>query len=116
MDVLLIGEDVRFLRLLSTELSLRGFNVAVASEPDALQPALDLLAPDVVIFDHAEPMDLFAFNPREYGFEGPLLVLSADDIPAACLEAFREARYLMKPFSLVDVCDQLAALTTSEAV
>jgi DNA-binding response OmpR family regulator len=113
MDVLLIGEDVKFLRFVALELSLRGFNVTVVNDPDALKPAIELLSPDVVVLDHVEPMDFFVLNPRDYGYEGTLLVLSTGDVPAGCLEELATSHQLKKPISLEGLCERLAMVTTA---
>ncbi len=113
MDVLLVGEEVRFLRLLSLEFAFRGFKVAMVSEPDEMKAAIDLLAPDIVILDHVEPLDLFALNPRTYGYEGPVIILATTDIPAASLEGLNTPHHLKKPFHFPDLCEQIELVATA---
>jgi len=110
MDLLLVGEDSFFLRLLATELRAGGMHVRVANDSRALQEALEEARPDVIVFDHVEPMDLFFLNPRESGFEGPLVLLVEEGVPVHVLEAFGFREVIRKPVRPKIVLERLAAL------
>jgi DNA-binding response OmpR family regulator len=95
--VLLVGDDSPLLEILSGVLSKEGYTTDIA------HCAADVKGyagrPDVVIFEHLTPLDLYALNPREYGFEGPLLLLSEE--PSTCAEEVLDAsRTIRKPLTL----------------
>jgi DNA-binding response OmpR family regulator len=100
MKLLLVGEDSSFLRVLSLDLLLAGFAVKIETDAAGLGDALQQFAPDVVVFDHVEPMDLFALNPRDCGYEGPLVILVSSGIPQQLLDRLQATNVVEKPFVL----------------
>jgi len=113
MDLLLIGEDGSFLRMLSIGLKSQGFAVRTVNDVAPLRAALEDSTPDVIIFDHVEPMDLFALNPRECGYSGPLVLLIEEGIPEQVLERLRDLQVLKKPFLLESLFSQIELVTSA---
>jgi DNA-binding response OmpR family regulator len=100
MKLLLAGEDTAFLRALSLDLIVRGFQVTVVTDGAALRRALEHWQPDVILLDHVEPMDLYILNPRESGYDGPLLLLVSDGLPESMVEQMQTASVVKKPLVL----------------
>ncbi|HWO72000.1 MAG TPA: hypothetical protein VNN21_00410 [Dehalococcoidia bacterium] len=113
MDLLLVGEDSLFLRLLASELRAAGVHVRVANDAQALREALVEARPDVVVFDHVEPMDLFVLNPRDSGFEGPLVLLVEENAPVHVLEAFGFREVIWKPVRPKIIIERVTALLSA---
>jgi hypothetical protein len=51
----------------------------VASTRNELELLLTAEPPDVIVFDHVGPIDLYDLNPRELGFCGPMVLISETD-------------------------------------
>jgi len=100
MDLLLVGENASFVRILSLELAFQGFEVRTVTDAAELKAALEDSTPDAIVLDHVEPMDIFALNPRDHGYEGPLFILIADHLPAPLLQRLRTAEVHRKPYVL----------------
>ena len=112
MDILLVGEDEVFLRVLALELALMGATVRTVNDSDTLRRALEDACPEVVVLDHIEPADLFALNPRVCGYGGPLVVLIEHDVPQTTLESLEDPRILRKPLLPSSLLPQIRVFVT----
>jgi len=100
MKVLLVGEDSSSLHLMATDLWIKGSAAEFVCELQALEEALRGQPPDVVIFDHIEPMDFYLLNPRVHGYSGPIIVLIGDDVPEHIPGFLEPRRTVRKPVSV----------------
>jgi len=107
MQVLLIGEDIVSLRGLALELSFLRHSVRVVTNAGELRVALDEQMPEVIVFDHVEPLDLFALNPCDFGYRGPLVLLVEQDLPSDTMKRLPNAGILLKPFALEGLSTQI---------
>ena len=109
-DVLLVGEDQLFLKIMALELRFKGLNTRRAHDSQSLQQALAEREPELVVFHHIGPIDLFFLNPREYGYDGPLLLLVDHGDPVFSREHVRAHSVLLKPFVVQTVYRELTLI------
>ena len=98
MKILLVGEDTSYLCGLGLDLVLHGHAVKTVNDATQIEAALAQFEPDAVILDHIEPIDLFDLNPRDYGYEGPLVILVSDGVPEELLGQLHAPGLIKKPF------------------
>jgi hypothetical protein len=109
-EVLLIGEDEFFLKVMAMELKLKGLKARGAHDPAGLHEALSQGSPSLVVFHHIEPMDLFFLNPRDYGYEGPLLLLLDHGDLHFSRQHIRAHSVLQRPFVIQTVYRELSLI------
>jgi DNA-binding response OmpR family regulator len=113
LNVLMIGAEGSHIETLYFALVHRELTVHLVHDRETLRAMLDAEAPDLVIFDHIEPADLFVLNPRALGFSGPVLLLTDEHSPTA-QELLRTEIALHKPVMLTalwQMIDEIASLT-----
>lgn len=113
VNVLLVGEDPTSLRLLALDLSLRGVVVTTASDAEHLTRVLAMSTPDVIVFDHVEPLDVYLLNPRKPGFKGPLVLLIDQDLPAEMTSQLQPHHIARKPFQIETLYVEISRFTTA---
>ncbi|MGE0057932.1 MAG: hypothetical protein AB7P33_17940 [Dehalococcoidia bacterium] len=99
-EVLLVGPESPFLRILAAVLA-RDWYVKAAYSQRALEQILATIHPDVIIFDHTQPTDLFELNPRQFGFAGPLVLLAEE--PSTAIEVLRADTFIPRPSDLFEL-------------
>ena len=113
LKVLMIGEQGSHIETLYFALIHRELTVHLVHDRETLRAMLDTEAPDLVIFDHVEPTDLFVLNPRALGFSGPVLLLTDEPNPTTAQEVLRTEIALHKPVMLTalwQMIDEIASL------
>lgn len=118
--VLVVDDELPFLRILSMNFAARGFRVSAAATGAA---ALQIVAadhPDVMILDLGLP-DLDGTEVirrlRDGGHGLPIIVVSARDTSQAMVNALNVGanEYLTKPINVGELAKRVEALTKSGA-
>jgi hypothetical protein len=109
--VLLVGEIDSYLGAVAMFLSRRDVPARLVCNKAELEASLSELEPHLVIFDHIQPTDLYELNPRQFGFEGPVLILTDDPNPKTALEVLETVHFLQKPTLLTAIWQWLDDLT-----
>ncbi len=111
MKVLLVGESAPLLRILQVVSVRAGYDAEIASTASSLRELNQALQPDLLVFDHVHPLDLYMLNPRIAGFHGPVLMLSDNPHPETALFLLGTEHLLHKPFHLDAIVGRLRELS-----
>ena len=109
IKALLVGERKTLLEILSVALCRKGATTCLAHESGELRDGLSRQEPNVVIFDHSSPLDLFDLNPRMLGFQGPILLLT-DEPTQLGQDILATGHVMRKPFSLKAILEEIDEL------
>jgi DNA-binding response OmpR family regulator len=107
MKILLVGESTPLLRILQVVSVRAGFAAEIASTSTSLREQSQVLQPDLLVFDHIHPLDLYLLNPRLAGFDGPVLMLTDNPHPETALFLLGTDHILLKPFHLDTIVQRL---------
>jgi hypothetical protein len=108
--VVVIGEDGAYLRTLVHELSGRGIAARFVENESDLPAVLREAEPEIIVFDHVEPLDLYVLNPRAHGYVGTLLLLTHDTESPLAAEQLGATHVVAKTLLLRSICQQVVDL------
>ena len=107
LNVLLVGEDRFSLRFLLVDIAQVVASVRLVSDVEALAAAIEEHQPDLIVFDHVEPMDVFLLNPRDRGYAGPLILLVTDSPPEPLVEHLQNPEIIKKAVAKTELIARL---------
>jgi CheY-like chemotaxis protein len=118
-SVLVVDDDPRILRIFSSFLRAEGYEVATATDGADGLALLTSDPPSAVILDLNMPglpgVDVFR-EARRSGYDGPIVVISADARAEQIARSLGADACLTKPFDPSDLCQLLEQLTASHQV